>query len=66
MMRGIEATNNPAAGIGTPLKLFVWLVLILNFAKRHAPAAVKINAGNKAIKAGDQFGVGRAAAGSIK
>src|SRR5215216_3860153 len=50
MINGKEAINNPAAGEGTPRKLFDWLVLILNFANRHATAQVYMNAGTKEIK----------------
>ena len=49
MISGNEAINKPAAGIGTPRNPSFWLVLILNLAKRQAPAAVKIKAGIKAI-----------------
>ena len=48
-MSGKEAINSPAAGLGTPLKLCDWLVLMLNLASLQAAAAATIKAGNNRI-----------------
>jgi len=48
---GNDATNNPTAGVGTPLNPYRWVVSKLNFASRYADAAARIKAGSNQAKA---------------
>lgn len=43
--RGNEAINKPATGVGKPSKLFLWVMSMLNLAKRQAAAIGKSKAG---------------------